>query len=558
MMVPRTLCVGGVRFILSERRVPAIRVRDGKRVDVAPSTLRRRPDLYRPRRPKGPEPAPRPPKMPPMRPAPTAKPPTAPPAPAREGKPQQPHREQFLTGVRTAVEQAKRDWQAKLKGKHLEKGEGHKNPFRKRVEREFAATEKLLNKHGRALKFGVTHGLKVHSWVPNPDYDPTKDDQMVGKVVNYDGTWENRYTASFTKRNNMDKFLELPKIVKSAAKLLRRTSRDMNDSNKPHRQMTAFAVALINDSLIRVGDAEEGDDEAHIGLTSLRKKNIKFFKGKDGKPYFKIEYVGKTGVEHFGHRAPTVTDPKLVKTMQQVLANKRRGELVFQTADGRQVTPAHVNKYLKRAGFHTGKAKTFRFYKATVMAQDRHDSVKPPAELVTPPQDLPKDPQVRAAIQEKRRKAFDAWYDHNIVAPISRKLGHSMRDRDKEGRPIKHPRGSLTTRTHYIDLNLQAAYYRKYGFELPDRVANAMKEYVEKKKKKPKRKKRAAEVLFVQAQLLTEEPAEETLDPAAQRLVDTVLHTDPELVKLPDVPYLDPDDDEDDDTSPPAEPPIRL
>jgi hypothetical protein len=432
-----------------------------------------------------------------------------------------PHRPEFDAATAAASAKAK----AKFKGRRYEKPED--NPHFPKVQRQFAPMRKLLEQHGRGLKFGL--GPRVVHWEPNPDYDPKTDDQFVGRAINEDGSVERKYTLSYTKRNNLGKFVHFPEIAKSVGPFLKRVKQDLQSPDQRTR-MLAFGAALTEDALIRSGTPKKGDDTGAIGLTQLRKRNIKFGTSrKTGTPYFQIEYVGKSGVEHFGPDAPKITNPRLVKMMRGIVADKQNKDKLFTTEAGRVLTPSHLNRYMKERGF-AGTVKTFRYYKGTSMAQQLFEAKPPSSEVKANP------------------KAFDAWYEHHIVYPVSKKLGHAVKDRDETtGKLKKKLRGSKTTRVHYIDLNMQAAHYKQHGFALPDKVADHMREFVEKKrkgKKKPtkpisvSKARRAAE--FVGASL-------DDYDPEAQHLIE-VFHTlDPDAAALPQLPPLEPADFEEDE-----------
>lgn len=555
MLLPRYLIINGERYLLALRSgeskyVRMLSTRTNKPVWVTRERAKRRPDKYKPLdKARGPATPTTPVAMPPgeskyirvmhkakdrpvwvTRERYQKKPHKYEVIPVSDQPPEgQPNKKQFDTATEAARQQALSNFRKTFKGKLVT--DPNKNPHRPKVLKQFARTQKLLQQHGRALKFGL--GPRVVHWEPNPDYDPKKDDQMVGRVVNEDGSVERKYTQSYTKRNNLGKFVNYPEVAKTVDPFLRRVKKDLRSKN-PKKRMLAFGAALTEDTLIRSGTPKKGDDKGAIGLTQLRKRNVRFGRDKKtGQPYFQIEYVGKTGVEHFGPDSAKVTNPHLVKMMRQTLQGKHKDEKIFTTPAGRPLTPTHLNRYLKHKGF-AGTNKTFRYVKGTGMAQNLFETNPPPPEALTD------------------QKAFDAWYEHHIVYPVSKKLGHKVKDRDeKTGRLKKKLKGSRTTRAHYIDLNLQAAHYKQHGFKLPDHVANHMREFVEKKQAKKKAKqqakgkpvrkvKRAAEFQVVEFE--SDDVGAAPLSPEMQHMIEVFHTVDPEAAALPELPYLDPED----------------
>ena len=278
MHLPRHLTIDGVRYLLvlhvgESKYVRMLSVRTNKPVWVTRERAQRRPEKYQPLdddKRHGPAPG-----------GPTTPPAPLPPGESKyirvlhkkKGRPvwvtreryqkrphkyevipvtdeqpsvSAPNKQQFDTATAAAVAQARSNFKKVFRGKRVE--DPNRNPHRPKVLTKFKATQKLLQQHNRACKFGL--GPRVVHWEPNPDYNPETDDQMVGRAVNEDGSVERKYTLSYTKRNNLDKFVHFPEIAKTVDPFLARVQKDLK--SKDHRtRMLAFGAALTEDALIR-------------------------------------------------------------------------------------------------------------------------------------------------------------------------------------------------------------------------------------------------------------------------------------------------------------------
>lgn len=157
------------------------------------------------------------------------------------------------------------------------------------------------------------------------------------KIKNQDGEEQVVYEYSDRQIENRhkQKAEKLEKLRKGHNDLVKQVKADLK-SDDEQKRLSALAVALINDTYERVGNAESAKD-GHYGVTGWLVKHITFGKGDPS-----IEYIGKSGVE----QQKTVTDPDVAKALKECCKGRNGKESIFKT-DTVTVTPKTVNEYLK-------------------------------------------------------------------------------------------------------------------------------------------------------------------------------------------------------------------
>ncbi|MDR5671102.1 DNA topoisomerase IB, partial [Burkholderia cenocepacia] len=77
-------------------------------------------------------------------------------------------------------------------------------------------------------------------------------------------------------------------------KLRRRLRRDLLLPGFPREKVLAIVVALLADTLVRVGNAEYARSNRSYGLTTLRNRHMEFLKGGRAR----LKFRGKSGQDH--------------------------------------------------------------------------------------------------------------------------------------------------------------------------------------------------------------------------------------------------------------------
>ena len=128
-------------------------------------------------------------------------------------------------------------------------------------------------------------------------------------------------------------------LVASMQKIRYNVTKDLQSENDTTR-LKALAVYLMDKSAERVGNAESAAD-GHHGITNLKKSHITF--DKDGNVY--LDYTGKSGVD----QEKKIHDARLVDGLKRAI-KESPSKSVFVTKDGKVISPAMVNTYLKEHG----------------------------------------------------------------------------------------------------------------------------------------------------------------------------------------------------------------
>lgn len=155
-------------------------------------------------------------------------------------------------------------------------------------------------------------------------------------------------------------------------KLRRRLRRDLARRGHPREKVLAIVVAVMAETLVRVGNDEYARRNRSFGLTTLRNRHVAFLRG--GRARFRFR--GKGGLEH-----EIVLDDarlaKLVRGCQQL-----PGQALFQYRDDdgtvQPVSSDAVNDYLREAMGEAFTAKDFRTWGGTLAAVQRFASTPPP------------------------------------------------------------------------------------------------------------------------------------------------------------------------------------
>ncbi len=176
------------------------------------------------------------------------------------------------------------------------------------------------------------------------------------------GRKQYRYHPQWNAVRDGEKFERLEAFGAALPKLRRHLRKDLKLPGFPERKVTAMVVAVMADTLVRIGNAGYARDNRSYGLTTLRNRHVTFLKG--GRARF--SFRGKSGIAH----DIDLTDAKLVKLMQQ--CQQLPGQHLFQYRDDtgriRPVDSTQVNDYLRETLGESFTAKDFRTWGGTLAA----------------------------------------------------------------------------------------------------------------------------------------------------------------------------------------------
>lgn len=176
------------------------------------------------------------------------------------------------------------------------------------------------------------------------------------------GRKQYRYHADWARVRGDGKFDRVIAFGKALPALRRRLRRDLKLPGFPRDRVLAVVVALLAETLVRIGNAEYARDNRSYGLTTLRNHHLALLKGGRARMCFR----GKSGQAH----EVDVDDRRLVQVIRRL--QQLPGQALFQYRDDEgQVQPVdsgQVNAYLRDAMGEDFSAKDFRTWGGTVAA----------------------------------------------------------------------------------------------------------------------------------------------------------------------------------------------
>ena len=171
-----------------------------------------------------------------------------------------------------------------------------------------------------------------------------------------------RYHADWARVRGDGKFDRVIAFGLALPKLRRRLRRDLKLPGFPQDKVLAIVVALLAETLVRVGNPEYARDNRSYGLTTLRNRHLELVRGGRARMRFR----GKSGQEH----EVEINDQRLVELIRR--CQQLPGQALFQYRDDdgtiQPVDSGQVNAYLRDAMGEDFSAKDFRTWGGTVAA----------------------------------------------------------------------------------------------------------------------------------------------------------------------------------------------
>ena len=188
---------------------------------------------------------------------------------------------------------------------------------------------------------------------PNGHLQATGRDARGRKQSRYHPRW--RETRDETKYSRMILFGQALPAIRA------RVERDLALPGLPREKVLATLVRLLQTTFIRVGNAEYARENKSFGLTTMRRRHVRFAPGT-----LTFDFQGKSGVHH----TIDVHDRRLIKIVQRIADIP--GFELFQYLDPEgnrhAIDSADVNQYLHEITGEHFTAKDFRTWAGTVLA----------------------------------------------------------------------------------------------------------------------------------------------------------------------------------------------
>ena len=178
-----------------------------------------------------------------------------------------------------------------------------------------------------------------------------------------------RYHPEWERHRSRLKYDELVPFGEALPALRERVSADLRRRALDRRKVSALAVALLDETLARVGNAAYAEAHGHYGLTTLRDKHAEIHGAT-----LHLSYTGKSGKE----QEVALRDPRLARLVKACRDIPGYDLFQYRTDSGKAtLASGDVNDYLREAaGDFT--AKVFRTWGGTVHAARALGAAPPP------------------------------------------------------------------------------------------------------------------------------------------------------------------------------------
>jgi DNA topoisomerase IB len=176
------------------------------------------------------------------------------------------------------------------------------------------------------------------------------------------GRKQYRYHRQWQQLRGDGKFDRLVAFGAALPRLRRGLRRDLALPGFPRQRVLAIVVAVMSETLIRIGNDEYAQHNRSYGLTTLRNRHVAFVRG--GRVRFRFR--GKGGQEH----DIELDDARLTRLLRHV--QQLPGQALFQYRDDdgnvQPVDSGQVNDYLRDVMGDAFTAKDFRTWGGTLAA----------------------------------------------------------------------------------------------------------------------------------------------------------------------------------------------
>ena len=259
-------------------------------------------------------------------------------------------------------------------------------------------------------------------WVcrdPDGHIQATGRDDAGRKQYLYHPRW--RGIRDATKFHRLGAFADaLPRIRAAIDERLR--TRRFTDE-----KLLALALALLDETLIRVGNGQYARDHGTFGVTTLEEEHVEV----DGS-VVRFSFTGKSGSE----REFEIRDRRLAR--QLLRCEEIPGQRLFAYEDEEgwhEVDSTHVNDYLTEVAGDTLTAKDFRTWGATVLVADHlHTTEADDADRNPDAPVLEAIDQAAERLGNTRAVARDSYVDPRVTEAYRRGHLDDAWDRDPEVR----------------------------------------------------------------------------------------------------------------------------
>ncbi len=191
--------------------------------------------------------------------------------------------------------------------------------------------------------------------------DPRGHLQAVGRDAR--GRKQYRYHARWRAVRDEAKYTKMLVFGEVLPKIRAQVQHDLGLPGLPKRKVLAAIVALLEKTMMRVGNEEYAKQNKSYGLTTLRDRHIKVKGG-----HVEFDFRGKHGVEHH----IDLNDRRLAKIVERCRDIPGQDLFQYLDHDGERhgIGSEDVNEYLQEVSGEAITAKDFRTWAATNLAAE--------------------------------------------------------------------------------------------------------------------------------------------------------------------------------------------
>ncbi len=221
-------------------------------------------------------------------------------------------------------------------------------------------------RHGGKADWGRGRGGPHQGHWDSPAYErvwicPQANGHIQATGFDAKGRKQYRYHPKWRAERDADKFDHILKFGTTLPAIRERVEGDLKRPGLPREKAVAAVVALLEKTLIRVGNAEYARDNQSYGLTTLKHKHVDVTGAK-----ISFQFTGKSGKKW----SLSVTDRRVAAVVRTCadIPGHELFKYLDDAGEQRNLTSADVNDYLKEVSGEDFTAKDFRTWAGTVLA----------------------------------------------------------------------------------------------------------------------------------------------------------------------------------------------
>ncbi|WP_113660932.1 DNA topoisomerase IB [Pedobacter nanyangensis] len=190
---------------------------------------------------------------------------------------------------------------------------------------------------------------------------PKKNGYLQAVGIDIAGRKQYRYHPEWVNRRADHKYFRLLEFGKALPRARKLLEKDLRRKNLDERKVLAICVAVLQDTLIRIGTVAYQKNYNSYGLSTLKDKHVKH---KAGATF--LSFVGKKGVK----QEIRLTDKRLVKLVKRCKDIPGQDLFQFYTKDRQRkaVDSGMINQYIREITADDFTAKDFRTWGGTLEA----------------------------------------------------------------------------------------------------------------------------------------------------------------------------------------------